>query len=956
MSSLNAVDFFDTDGTPIDGLVSIRRPTGASTADEQAVIRQAEAMGIVDFVFFRRFPATEGRCTRSSQILAYVINNSNEQHSKEDLADLHHKLWLQGQAPLIYIAWPASVDILSCARQPDFWDEQTATIRYAEAESINVSPLSLAAEISDALGKRRRLSANRLANGTFWEDAANQKLAKDEAAAHCQLIQAIVEADAEIKGAENPVRRRLLVLMVLITYLEDRGVFPLGHFGRYRAGVRSFRELLQTGTVDDVTCLLRHFEKKFNGDVFTLPNDDEVLTSADMACFSMLVEGKTLGRQKHFWQLFNFRHIPVEVISRLYQRFVEGHGAVYTPPMLVSLLLDQVLPYDRMTGNEQVLDPTCGSGIFLVGAFKRLVIHWRSQNLWQRPPVDVLKLILARSIHGVEMEAAAVDLTAFSLALALCDFLDPPVIWSDLKFDQLRGRNLREGDFFAPATVSNSADHNWPTKFDIIVGNPPFESKLTPAAQIAAKARPKDQPTIPDSNAAYLFLEHGIKALRDPGAICLIQPHGLLYNSNTADFRRQLMKIARLDAVLDFVSMRGLFDGADPKTIAWHATQGSADKSEIDHLTFRRTYSASERIGFEIDHYDWHKVSRADAKENLFTWRIGLLGGGRLREISSRLQRMSTLAQWIEAKGDDWDYGEGFIAGKTGKRLPAPFLTGLPLIPTKAFSSRGLDRTKLGKNAVEETLFKSPYTESRYCPPLILIKAHARLPSEFWNDGPIAYRDKIIGIHAPPEQVAELKSLHDLLVRNQSVFQFTCILNGTQQLTGKATVPLKQDIDRIPMPSDPSDLDLAFWEDALKDDVLNYMADFVRLGQGSALLKKAANEADVDEYSSLYVRMLGSVYRNLKAGEPTRLNGLIAQPFHFGDKPEVEWLEKGDGEALERLIYAQGHEALRIVRVVRYYENNVILFVKPDRLRYWIKSTAIRDADDTLVDLQKQGW
>jgi len=42
--------------------------------------------------------------------------------------------------------------------------------------------------------------------------------------------------------------------------------------------------------------------------------------------------------------------------------------------------------------------------------------------------------------------------------------------------------------------------------------------------------------------------------------------------------------------------------------------------------------------------------------------------------------------------------------------------------------------------------------------------------------------------------------------------------------------------------------------------------------------------------------------------------------------------------------------------VVRYYDANVILIVKPDRLRYWIRSTAIRDADDTLIDLRDQAW
>jgi hypothetical protein len=52
----------------------------------------------------------------------------------------------------------------------------------------------------------------------------------------------------------------------------------------------------------------------------------------------------------------------------------------------------------------------------------------------------------------------------------------------------------------------------------------------------------------------------------------------------------------------------------------------------------------------------------------------------------------------------------------------------------------------------------------------------------------------------------------------------------------------------------------------------------------------------------------------------------------------------------------QHGDALRTVRVLRFYESNTIVIVKPDRLRYWIASTAVRDADETLVDLRTQGY
>ena len=187
-------------------------------------------------------------------------------------------------------------------------------------------------------------------------------------------------------------------------------------------------------------------------------------------------------------------------------------------------------------------------------------------------------------------------------------------------------------------------------------------------------------------------------------------------------------------------------------------------------------------------------------------------------------------------------------------------------------------------------------------------------------------------------------------------YQFFCSLNGIQAGIGKATAITKNEIERLPFPEDSSELELAFWEEALKEDVLNHMGKYIRLGQDSNLLKKAARSSDLQEYSSLYVRMLGSLYRNLKAHEPVLLNGLIAQPFYFGTRPDVSWLGSGCEESLHRLIYDESRESLRSVRVVRYKEGNVILIVKPDRLRYWIRSTAIRDADDTLIDLGEQGW
>lgn len=135
-----------------------------------------------------------------------------------------------------------------------------------------------------------------------------------------------------------------------------------------------------------------------------------------------------------------------------------------------------------------------------------------------------------------------------------------------------------------------------------------------------------------------------------------------------------------------------------------------------------------------------------------------------------------------------------------------------------------------------------------------------------------------------------------------------------------------------------------------------YIAPYVRLGQNSDLLKKSANIDVLHDYSSLFCRMLGSIFENLQAGEPVFLGGLICQFFFFGDEPAIEWLGPDCEEHLMNLVIDDATESLCTIRVVRLYHKNVIFIFKPDRLRYWIRSTAIRDADDTLIELQQQGY
>jgi predicted Rdx family selenoprotein len=930
---------FSTVGS-VPGLVPVLGDEPSERIEEQHARRQAAEIGGIDYIFFRRFE--DGR---SSQAAACVIDNADEHLSAHDLALLHQKLWLNGLSPLLYVGWQTRVDILSCARGPDFWNG--SDIAYEPAQTIE-----LTRQISLALDERaNRFSARRLGDGTFWDEPENAAFADANEASHQQLIRAVVETDRDIEGEKRPVLRRLLLLTILIKYLEDRDVFPDGWFRQFLPNSKSFFDLLEHGDPDIIRELLARLERKFNGDVFALPEDAKRLSKKELRNFADLVEAKTLGMQRYLWEQYSFRHIPVEVLSHLYQHFASsGQGAVFTPPIVAALMLDYAMPYQGLSGTERILDPTCGSGIFLVGAFRRLVQFWQSQRNWERPTVAVLKQLLRDSIFGIEVQEEALHLTAFSLALAVCDSLQPNVIWRELRFDKLVGRNLHVLDF--SEWLKQHANASEDKKFTIVIGNPPFLSKLNKTAKDYRLAQKRSSP-VPDNQMAYFILEQCQGLLRDDGRLCLIQPGGFLYNAKSRKFQKEFLSQNTVETVLDFTSIRNLYDGADPKTVAIICNNRRPGKAhKILHLTFRRTFSVKERIAFELDHYDRQSVPQAVAETRPWIWRANLLGGGRLVSLAERLDEMPKLKGFLEAKS--WEYGEGFVLAETGDPQPAAWLTGQAYLPTKALENNRIDRAQITQ--ITEEGFHRARKPERYEAPLVLIKEVDTLSCAFWDEGFLAYRNQIVGIHAPAADRGLLIKFYEQFLEHQNILRAFCAVFGTRALSSKATSILKRDIDVLPWPDKKNGgWDLNWWEKLLCEEVVQFSSDFVRLGQKSALLRDRADSERLESYCAIFLKLLGSVYKNLRESQSGFLDGLAFQAFCFGEESKLQWGEEW-ATSLREVVYREHGEALRTVRILRFYERNTIIIVKPDRLRYWIPSTAIRDADETLTDLQRQGY
>lgn len=930
-------------GAASEGLVAVGDVARYPADPVQVLVLEKAALYGADYVFFRAATATQGVAAAA---LVYI----DDGRSDLEFAELHRRLWSWGGVPLVYRKTRGRVDLLRCAHGPDFVGAE-GRLRYHA-----FSTLDLLVEVDRQLDVAPWWDSSLLLGGALWDDpAVCEVLLSADKAAQRALVQAIEDRDRELASERvlpAPLRRRLLVLALLIAYLEDRGVLAAEEFAACKPGAQGFLEVLADGP--GLVALLERLELRFNGDVFRLEagDRDKVLQTRQLVRFAALVEGRT-GRagQLSLWRLYSFRDLPVELISHVYQIFVkEDASAVYTPPFLVRLMLEEALSWERLDRmaerGEVVLDPSCGSGVFLVEAYKRMIAHWRLRHGWARPDGATLKALLAR-VHGVDINGDAIELAAFSLCLALCEALDTATLRAAKKlFPKLRDASLRESCFF-----SARANGLLTAPVGAVVGNPPFESKLaTPGSRASHERYVEAHGRLPDKQVAYLFLNDGLELLQPGGVLCLLQQYNLLYNKNAAELRKGLFARWNVREILDFTSIRGLFaqGEADTKVIAVVAeAELPREDARILHVTFRRTGRVVAKSGFDLDYYDLHWLTREQAAGDASVWRSDLFGGGRAVDFVARLRSMRTLGEY--ARGRGWNVCEGFIPGKSGSR-PAEHIVGRAYLPSAALTAAGVDESKI--SVVEDKPILWPRTEALFTAPVLLVREHSDLPSHLVRKGYLTYADQIVGFAAPKGELAELSRVKDWL--DAEIRPLRAYTAASSPKVQKATALMQADIEALPYPAS-RDLELSPNEQIVADDIIDYYRDFVRLGEKSAM-SRVCDDGELSRFCGVYGRQVGAVYRGLRALPAQRWPGALCQPFVFG-AGEVDWSDAaGLRDRVARLLADRGGDALHVHRIARVFDGPFIFLLKPDRLRYWLRSTALRDADETLAELHRQGF
>lgn len=153
----------------------------------------------------------------------------------------------------------------------------------------------------------------------------------------------------------------------------------------------------------------------------------------------------------------SFSGLSSETLGRVHEFFVglSGHrkaaGVFYTPSNVVDYIVEHTL--GAASANVKILDPACGAGAFLVAAYRKLL----EQRVLD---IEARAKLLVSSIHGIDLDPEAVEITKWRLWLELFrDEKDPDFDLPNLD-ENIRCGDGLEGEFSAP--------------FDVVLGNPPY--------------------------------------------------------------------------------------------------------------------------------------------------------------------------------------------------------------------------------------------------------------------------------------------------------------------------------------------------------------------------------------------------------------------------------------------------------------------------------------------------
>lgn len=634
----------------------------------------------------------------------FVAQAANEEQARE----IHKRLWNMGDCPFVVVVLPGAVRVYTGF---DYRVSDPKRTIIANAFS------TLSEDLPDSL---RPFHADAIDSGRIW--AQQSKYLGSETRVDYRLLTNLKELSRQLQGDYSlapEVAHALIGKYIYFRYLRDRKILDDAWLND--RGLRPEEVFGRGATAQAFETLAEALQIQFNGDVLPFPaaDTDEWHTNGAVPFLASIFYGNSPNGQLAFdFGVYDFSYIPVELLSSIYEQFLksegrgEGDGVVYTPEALAYFVLAELEAVHPLKLTHQILDPCCGSGVFLVLAYRRLIERlWREQG--ERPSAEAMKSLLENNIYGVEKDPEACHITVFSLLLTLLSHLEPPELHANagFQFPTLVGANIYQADFF---------DDDCPVfkeamSFDWVVGNPPwvgadYRNQDHQFALNWIHKAAKDGREVGARRLDEAFSWRAGNLLREEGCAGLLVKATTLVNSSSAAYRkgffeaydvRRISNLANLCYLL-FIGQEGQRSKAPTACLIYkNSVPGIAKKPILhfgpfvaDQAPMRAKGSRRRAWTIMLYESDIQEINYQDAVDDVpCLWKMALWGGHQDRRTLRRLHRL--LPSTLEAVADEEGWllcGGPHIKGLNGKSrgnfVPAAELKDQRILETKSLTTR----------------------------------------------------------------------------------------------------------------------------------------------------------------------------------------------------------------------------------------------------------------------------
>lgn len=421
-------------------------------------------------IYFYKPPAN------STKTSFYFFDLSNI--TEQELDDIHSRLWNENKSDLYFIPENDDIKLFYTKTNP-------------KKDRIYLGKFPVHEKDEKLLEK---ISKYHFDSGAFWLNYQRKLKKIKQSTVDYELVRTLKHLRKKLedvykenisnKTERNGIIQALIDRTLFIKFLEDRHIIN-SYFYQHFFNNEDYKYFLKNHEKRKINLLFNKINHIFNIVLFEKPEiPEEHLTDNIFDLLHETISHTDLLTGQLSLFDFQFDIIPIEFISHIYQIFLEEkqseEGIHYTPEGLAKLIVDSVIKDKGGT----VLDPSCGSGMFLVLAFRKLL---NIKEISANNTLELIKMrnkLLVENIFGIEKNPIARRLAIFSLYLEILQGIDSKHINEFIRNEITKqGQNLAifPYKFNENIRLGNALETEEDLKpfkkkkFDFIVGNPPWK-------------------------------------------------------------------------------------------------------------------------------------------------------------------------------------------------------------------------------------------------------------------------------------------------------------------------------------------------------------------------------------------------------------------------------------------------------------------------------------------------